>query len=99
MRQNGWSSAKVQDSLIRRQVEQNAVENALERVRSELGSEPILENYIRRFCGKRGVPDDLKGLRKLIVHLRRRGFDEESILNALRPVVPAAMLQRLETGD
>jgi hypothetical protein len=64
-----------------------------------LGNEPILENHIRKYCGQRGFPADLKGWRNLIVHLRRRGFDEESILNALRHVAPAAMLERLETGD
>jgi SOS response regulatory protein OraA/RecX len=99
IRQRGWSPDRVQSSLIHRQIEQKTIEIALERVRSELGNEPVLENYLRKYCGKRGLPADLKALRKLIAHLRRRGFTEESILDALRLVVPAAMLQRLETGD
>lgn len=99
IKQRDWSPAKVRNSLLRRKVEQNIIEEALGRVRAEMGEEPTVGNYLRRYCGKTGFPADLKGWRRLILHLRRQGFDEESILYALRPVVPPAMLGRLETGE
>jgi len=99
IQQEGWSPAKVQTSLLRRQVDATTVENALKRVRDELGDKPALASYVRKYCGKRGLPSDLAGVRKLILHLRRRGFDDESIFGALREMIPAAVLQQLETGD
>jgi hypothetical protein len=34
-----------------------------------------------------------------MAHLKRRGFDEESILSALRGKVPGMHLRRFETGE
>ncbi len=99
IQQEGWSPAKVQSSLLRRQVDPTTVENALKRVRDELGDKPALANYVRKYCGKKGLPPDLAGVRKLILHLRRRGFDDESIFGTLREMIPAAVLQQLETGE
>ena len=98
-RQEGWGPAKILESLLRRHVDQTTIENALEGVRNELGDESILVEYIRKHCGKQGMPTDLKGVRKLVLHLRRRGFDEERIFGALKQMIPSALLQRFDTGE
>ena len=99
MRQYGWGAARVQNALLRRQVREAVIENALDRVRNESGGESNLDSYLRRYCGKRNLPSDIKALRKLILHLRRRGFDEDAILTALRPIIPAGLWRRFETGE
>lgn len=100
IRQQGWSPAKVQDALIRRQVCEAVIENALDRIRRETREQPdfILE-YIRKRCSRSGLPLDPKGIRKLIRHLHQRGFDDEQIFGALRKLIPASALQPFETGD
>jgi regulatory protein len=99
IQQNGWSPAAVRKSLLRRQVEPQTIEDVLERARKESGGDSILVSYVRKYCGKRGLPADLKQTRRLVAHLRRRGFDEDSILSALKHTIPAAILQRFETGE
>jgi hypothetical protein len=54
----------------------------------------VLKRY-----GKSGLPIDFKGVRKLIMHLRQRGFEEETIFSALRGEIPDAALRRFETGE
>jgi regulatory protein len=97
--QDGWGPAKVHDSLLRRRVEPRTIERALERVQSELGDESALADYIRKHCGKKGLPADPKDVRRLILHLRRRGFEEKNIFSALRQMIPAALIERFETGE
>jgi regulatory protein len=97
--QDRWGPEKVRRSLLRRQVAQATVDRVLEQIGSELGNEPALGNYLQEYCKKRGHPADLKSLRRLLLHLRSRGFDEESILSALRRVVPPALWRRFETGE
>ena len=100
IRQQGWSPIRVQHALLRHHVEMPIVECALERVRNEVGDESIIIlEYVLKHCGKKGLPTDRKGIRKLILHLHQRGFDEEHILGALRQIIPAAALQPFETGD
>jgi regulatory protein len=99
MKHQGWSPARVRQSLARRKIGQEIVENALERVRAEMGSVSALAIRVRKYCEKAGIPADLKQTRKLIEHLRRRGFDEDSILSELSQRIPAALLRRFETGE
>jgi len=99
MKQQGWSPARVQESLLRRQVGQDIVESALERAQTNLGGVSAIVSCVRKFCEKSGLPADLKQTRRLIAHLHRRGFDEESIAAALRETIPAALLQQIETGE
>jgi regulatory protein len=100
IRQQGWSPAKVQHALLRHHIGVPIVECALERVKNEVGDQPtIILDYVQKHCGKKGLPADLKGIRKLILHLRQHGFDDENILSALRGVMPAAALQPFETGE
>ena len=95
----GWSAAKVKQSLIKRQIDLHQVEGALERVRNEVDDHSTVTTYLRTYCKKKGVPADLKGLRKLATHLRQRGFDEDIIADALRQMIPEALMQRFETGE
>jgi len=97
--QDRWGPEKVRRSLLRRQVAQATVERFLEQIGSELGNEPVLESYLQEYCKKRVHPADLKSLRRLFLHLRSRGFDEESILSMLRRAVPPALWQQFETGE
>jgi regulatory protein len=99
IKQQGWGPAKVQRSLLRRHVDRLTVECALERVRSELGNEYALASYVQEHCRRRGLPADLKSLRKLILHLGQRGFEQEIIFDVVRPMVSASLWQRFETGE
>ncbi len=99
VRQEGWGPAKVHDSLLRRHVAESTIELALERVRNEMSDESALIEYVQKHCGKRGMPANPKDINKLIFHLRRRGFDENAILNALKRMIPSAVLRHFETGD
>ena len=96
----GWSPGRVRHELERRRVAPAEVDRALERVRSELGGgAPVLARYLRKRFGSRPLPADAKGVRRLILHLGRRGFEMQDILRALRGEVPAAVLERFETGE
>jgi regulatory protein len=99
IKHEGWGPAKVRDSLLRRHVAPSAIEGALDCVRSTLGGNPDLVEYMRKFCGKRWPPTDPKQLQRLIMHLRRRGFDEDCIFSTLRREIPEAVLQHFETGE
>jgi SOS response regulatory protein OraA/RecX len=100
IRQQGWSPAKVQHALARRQVEKPAIEMALDRVQGEAGGQSaIIAEYIHTRCSKSGLPTTRESVRKLFSHLRQRGFDEDQILDALRGLIPAAALQPFETGE
>jgi SOS response regulatory protein OraA/RecX len=95
----GWSRTKVKQSLLRRQIDLKQVEGALERVRNEVDDQSAVATYLRTYCEKKEVPADLKELRRLVTHLRQRGFDEDIIASALRQIIPAALMQRFETGE
>jgi len=99
MKQDGWGPAKVQTSLLRRHVGQGIIEGALQRVQSELGREAAIASYVQGYCSRRGLPADLKSLRKLIRHLTQRGFDEDGILHVLKRMIPGKLWQRFETGE
>jgi SOS response regulatory protein OraA/RecX len=100
IRQQGWSPAKTQHALVRRQIEIPIIERALERVENEAGDQSsIIVEYIHKRCGRNGLPTDPKGVRRLLFHLRQRGFNEDQILDALRGLFPAAALQPFETGE
>jgi SOS response regulatory protein OraA/RecX len=99
IRQQGWSPEKVRSALLQHHIEQTSIEIALQQVRNESDDASTILEYAKRHCGKRGFPTDLKGIRKLILHLRHRGFDEETIFGALKGIIPVDFLQRLEPGD
>ena len=99
MKQDGWGQAKIHESLLRRQIPESAIQSAIERAWSELDEESALSEYLKRRFLKKKLPQDPNVLRKLIVHLRRRGFDEENISRVLKRMFPAELMQHLDTGD
>jgi regulatory protein len=99
IKQQGWGPDKVQRALLSRHVDRLTVENALERVQNELGNKYALADYVQEYCRRRGLPADLKSLRKLVLHLGQRGFEQEIILDVVRPMISAALWQRFETGE
>jgi regulatory protein len=99
IKEQGWSPAKIIDSLLKRQVEQQTIDSAMARVRNEEGEEYPLDSYMKQYCKKNGLPSNPKDIRRLISHLRRRGFDEDDVYRALRQAVPDAALQSFETGE
>jgi regulatory protein len=99
VRQQGWGSAKVRDSLLRRHVAQDTVDSAIDRVRVEASEDDVLADYLQRYCRKAGPPADMASVRKLVVRLRRRGFEEDLIYRGLKGMVPATLLQQLTTGE
>jgi SOS response regulatory protein OraA/RecX len=99
MRRQGWGPAKVLDSLLKRQVEQSKIESAMARIQNEESEESPLDLCIKQYCTKRGRPSDTKDFKKLVSHLRRRGFDEDDIFHALKQAFPGAASQRFETGE
>ncbi len=99
IRQQGWSPEKVRSALLQHNIEQTSIETALQQVRNESDDASIILEYVKKHCGKAGPPADPKGVRKLLAHLRHRGFDEETILGALKGIIPAESLQRLESGE
>lgn len=99
IKEQGWSPARVIDSLLRCKVEQPAIDSAMARVRNEEGLENLLDSSMKQYCKKNGLPSDPKDIRRLISHLRRRGFDEDDVYRALRQAMPDAALQSFETGE
>jgi SOS response regulatory protein OraA/RecX len=99
IKRQGWSPVKVFDSLLKRHVEQNTIESAMARIQNEGGEESFLDLYIKQYCRKRSWPVDPKDVRKLISHLRRRGFDEDDIFRALKQAIPGPASPRFETGE
>ncbi|HSW38802.1 MAG TPA: regulatory protein RecX [Acidobacteriota bacterium] len=95
----GWSPARASAALCRRLVAPSIIDAALERVRKELGTAPPLLQYIRKRCGEKGPPSNPEALNKLVSHLRRRGFDEETIFIALKEILPASVFLRIEQGE
>ncbi len=99
MKQDGWGPLKVLQALLRREVAAALAESAIERVRRENDEAALLREYVERHCRKIGLPEDLNGIRRLVTHLQRRGFREETIFKALREEIPTVAWRRFETGD
>ena len=99
MKQDGWGRAKICASLLRRQIPEPLIHSVLDRAWSEQDGESALSEYIRRRFGKKELPKDPNDLRKLILHLRRRGFDEGNISRVLKRMFPAELTRHLDTGD
>ncbi len=99
IKRKAWGHAKVRASLLQRQLSRAAIDSALERVRNEVDEESVLADYVERHCGKNGWPTDLKGIRKLVTHLRLRGYEDDIIQRAMKRRVPVMDLRRFETGE
>jgi regulatory protein len=99
VQREGWGPAKVRHSLLGRHLSRAAIESALQRVQNDLGEETVLLEHIQKYCRKRRPPVDRKDMQKLILHLRRRGFDSNAISRALKRMVPADAIPCFETGE
>jgi SOS response regulatory protein OraA/RecX len=99
MKQDGWGRAKIHESLLHRQIPESDIQTAIERAWSELDEESALSEYLKKRFLKKELPKDPKVIRKLVVHLRRRGFDEENISRVLKRMFPAQLMQHLDTGE
>ncbi len=99
VKQDGWGQDKIREALRRRQIPESAVQAAIERAWSELDEESVLTEYLNKRFGKKDLPRDPKGFANLVLHLRRRGFDEENISRVLRRMFPAELMKYLDTGD
>ena len=99
IKQRGWGTARVIDSLLKRQVEQRTIDSAMARIRNEEGDKKLLDSGVEQYCRKNGLPSNPKDIKRLISYLRRRGFDEDDIYRALRQAIPDAALQSFETGE
>jgi SOS response regulatory protein OraA/RecX len=99
MKQDGWGGTKIRESLLLRQVPESAILAGMERAGAELDEGSVLSAYLkRRFLNKK-PPEDSKFLRRLVLHLRRRGFDEENISRVLNRMFPAELMRHLDTGE
>ena len=94
-----WGDGKVYHSLVRRQISPHLAEAAMQRVHQEVSEELVLCRYLERKACRGRLPSDRKAIRKLIAHLRSRGFSENLIWRCLRERIPAAGWRRFETGD
>jgi SOS response regulatory protein OraA/RecX len=96
--QKGWGPVKVYHALIRRQVSPGIAESALERVREEAGERIWLEGYLEKYWRTRHMPRNRKDIGRLVVHLRRRGFHEDTILDVLRHRISDEVWRSFDAG-
>jgi regulatory protein len=99
MRQMAWGPAKIYHSLLQKHVAPGVADLALERLHQAVSDGSVLNQYLDKLAGNSGLPRDRKGIRKLISHLRGRGFLEEQIWQSLRERIPAECWRHNETGD
>lgn len=92
-------SAKVRDALLRRGIAPEVADAAIARACGETDPRSALIEYARKYLGKSGAAPDEKGARRLLAHLRRRGFENGAVEDALKEVLPPAVMRRLETGE
>ena len=96
---DGWGPGKIRNGLLRRRVCDSVINDALYRIAAETGADYGLPDYLNKYFGKRGLPEDATGIQKLIAHLRRRGFPAESIKRVLNNMLPSDIWRHSKTGD
>jgi SOS response regulatory protein OraA/RecX len=99
IKQKGWSAAKVFNSLLKRWIERSVIESAIARIQDEGVEKSSLDFLIKNYREKKGRPLLFKDIAKLVGRLRRRGFDEDDIFQALEQAIPGAVSQRFEAGE
>jgi len=99
MHNSGWGPARVRSYLLARGVGKEIVDSVLEQACKEVDQQSMIIKYAQmgfvRMKSRIGLPE----VRKMISHLRRRGFEEEMIHSALRQILSARLLNNLETGE
>ena len=100
IRQLGWSQARVKTVLQGHHVDDSVIQRALEQINKVSGGEAsAIREYISKRYGKSGLPSDTRGIRKLMMYLRQRGFEQENIFRALSGQIPDDVLRSFETGE
>ncbi len=99
IKQAGWGPLKVRFHLLRRQVSAAVAESAVDRVRQEVSDGEALTAYLNRRARQKPMPEDRRGIRKLIGALRQRGFTDETIWTELRRRIPTAAWKVFDTGE
>jgi regulatory protein len=97
--QEGWGPAKVRNLLRRKKIAASVMESALERMRTEIDDVAALNAYLDRRGRTRALPQDRKGIHRLFMSLRRRGFPAGAISQVLRQRVPSAAWLEFDTGE
>lgn len=95
----GWGPEKIRKALYRRQVSDPDISTALDRIRSLVGDDYALAEYLKKFLGKKGIPKDLNSVRNLVTHLRRRGYHRGSIFRELKQSLPGELTRYFDMGD
>ncbi len=97
--QDKWGPIKVQHFLLRQYVTPQIVESAIDRVRQEMSDSDVLMEYLRQYFQKKRSPGNRKEIKKLILHLQRRGFYQNTIYSVLQEMIPAGAWQDFEPGE
>ena len=92
----GWGPVRIRSELRRRSVPSAIIDAALERACPAPVLEQSLKQSLERFCSQRGTPQDLRGVRRLVQHLQRKGFGPHEIRPMLRSILAAVVWQRFE---
>ncbi len=99
MKMEGWGPIKVRHSLLRRQVIPDLIERAINRVLADQDERLLLGDYLDKLSRRSSLPQDRRQIRRLILHLKRRGFHDETVYSALRQKIPATAWQRFDEGE
>jgi regulatory protein len=88
--ERGYGRARAVEEMTRRGIPAEVADRALESITDE-DEEAALRRSLESWCGQHGAPGDDPALRRLVAHLRHRGFREERIRRA---VLDGRMLPR-----
>ncbi len=95
----GWGPEKIRKALYNRQVSDPDISAALDEIRTLVGEDYALEEYLKKYFGKKEMPENFNSLRNLITHLLRRGYHRNSIINVLKYSLPKELMRYFDTGD
>jgi SOS response regulatory protein OraA/RecX len=99
IRKKGWGPLRVYQLLINRKVPAHLAEETIAQVRQEISDVDALKAFLGRRFRTHSLPEDRKGIRKLISSLQREGFPEEVIWTVLRQKIPPGAWRDFDTGD
>jgi regulatory protein len=99
IKRDGWGPAKVRYRLRQRKIAETIAEAAIDRVLAETGEAGALESYLDRRCRVHPLPENRKGIQKLVGALARRGFPLDVIWSVLHQRIPGSAWNDFDTGD
>lgn len=95
----GWGPEKIRRALQGRQVSSSDISTALDQIRALAGDDYALAEYLKKYFGKKGIPENSNSVRKLVSHLRRRGYHRDSIIGVLKHTLHAEWMRYFNSGD